>query len=187
MQTPPSLPLKKPKTFMVAGVGLVVWGIVLLLGLAVNLAYMAIPAMKAQNPVFKIMDQNPEYASMFNVSLFLNGVLAVWACAAGIGLMRSWNWGRILGMVWAAISLLALPFGLWMTNKYVTPAMAQMQSEMSGGKLPEGFAKGMETGALVVSIVMTAFWAVIYIVMLILLARPKMKAWCRLQETQRVA
>lgn len=187
MQTPPSLPLKKPKTFMVVGVGLIAWGIVLLLGLAVNLAYKAIPAMQAANPMFKIMAENPDYAAVFNLSLVLNGVLALMAGVAGIGLIRSRNWARILGMAWAAISLLALPFGLWMTNKYVTPAMAQMQTEMSGGKLPEGFAKGMETGALVVSIVMTVFWAAIYLVILIFLARPKMKAWCRLQETQRAA
>jgi hypothetical protein len=131
------------------------------------------------------MDQNPEYAAVFNVSLFLNGVLAVAAIVAGIGLIKSRNWGRTIGMGWAALTLLTLPFGLWMTNKYVTPAMTQMQKEMTGGKgLPDGFSKGMEIGTLAISIVTTVFMAALYIVILIFLARPKMKAWCRLQETQ---
>ncbi|QIF04307.1 hypothetical protein G5S37_23210 [Roseimicrobium sp. ORNL1] len=170
---------------MVVGVGLIVWGIMLLLGFLLNLAYMAVPAMKAQNPVFKIMEQNPEYASVFHVSLILSVVVALLAGVAGLGLIRSSNWGRILGMIWAAISLLSLPLGPWMTHKYVTPAMAQMQSEISGQKLSESFTTGMEIGAMVASVVMALFWAAVYITILVLLARPKMKAWCRLQETQR--
>ena len=188
MQTPPSLPLTKPKTFMLVGIGLLIMGIFYLLGLLMNVAYAAIPAMRETNPMLKIMDQDPTYAAIYNTSLALNGLIGLVAIAAGIGLLKSRNWGRTLGIGWAGLTLLMLPYGLWMTNTYVKPEMAQMQNEMMGGKsMPEGFGKGMEVFTTALTILTTLFWAVGCIVVIYFLARPKMKAWCALQESQKAS
>jgi hypothetical protein len=185
MQTPPSLPLKKPKTFMLAGVGLLIVGIFYFLGLAMSIATAAIPALRAQDPALKLLDTDPSYAPVHYTNMFLSGGLGLVAICAGIGLIRSKNWGRQSGIAWAALSILNVPFNLWVANKYMMPVMqAEMQKHASGN------ASSAQAGeiALVIGKVATIGSLVglvaLCIVLIIFLARPKMKAWCRMQETR---
>jgi hypothetical protein len=188
MQIPPSLPLTKPKTFMLLGIGLLILGVFYIFGMLLNVAYASVPAMRETNPIFKAMDQDPTFKTIHNTSVVFNGLLGAVAVVAGIGLIKSKEWGRKMGMGWAALTLLMLPFGLWMTNKYVQPAMAQMQNEMMKGQpMPEGFGKGMEVFTLAITIVTTVFWVSFCIAVIYFLARPKMKAWCALQGNRALA
>jgi hypothetical protein len=186
METPPSLPLAKPKTFMIAGIGLLIMGIFYFCGMLMNMVIATMPAMRESNPVFKIMEQNPDYAAAYNISLVLNGILGLMALGGGIGLLMSRNWGRKLGIAWGVLYLLALPYGLWMTNKYVRPAMTEMQHEIMKNQSAE-FGKGMEIFTTAVTILTTVFWAAGCIAVIYFLARPKMRAWCALQETRKAS
>jgi hypothetical protein len=173
--------MKKPKTFMLAGVGLLVMGIFHLIGVLMNVAISAIPAMRAQNPAFMLMDENPDYALVHYASTALNVVLGGIGILAGIGLIKSKNWGRLLGIAWAVITILGAPLGFWVTNKYMAPAMrTQMEQAKTQGLDPELMTK--VTGAL--AIAGGIFWIAVCIVIIVFLARPKMKSWCRLQENQ---
>jgi hypothetical protein len=186
MQTPPSLPLKKPKTFMLVGVALLVLGIFYVLGLLMNIIMAAVPVMREQNAALKLLDTDPSYVPVYYTGLFLNGGLGLLAICAGIGLIKCKNWGRQLGIGWAALTILTTPLGLWITNKYVLPAtQAEVQKQMeatggsgaASGEIVLAIAKATTIGFLV-------FWVVFCIVLIIFLVRPKMKAWCSLQETQ---
>lgn len=170
---------------MLLGVGLLILGIFYVLGLMMNGVMLAIPAMREQNPALRLLDQDATYAAIHYASLVLNGFLGVVAIVAGIGLMKSRNWGRMLGITWAAVTILSTPLGLWVTTKYVQPATAaEMQKEMSKSGAP---AEVGDTILKITNVLTYAFlfiWVVFCIVMIIFLSRDKMKAWCRLQETQ---
>jgi hypothetical protein len=181
MQTPPSLPLKKPKTFMLVGIALLVLGAFYLLGILANVAMGSIPAMREQNPVFKLLEQNPDYAVVHYGTMALNVVLGIVAILGGIGLLKSKNWGRLLGIAWAAITILGAPLGFWVSKKYMEPAMmSQLQQANASGVPPELMTKLTTVFAIAGGV----FWIAVCIVVIIFLARPKMKAWCRLQDAQ---
>lgn len=177
--------MKKPKTFMLVGVGLLVLGIFYVLGLAMNVVMIAIPAMREQNPALRLLDQDATYATIHYVSLALNGFLGLVAIVAGIGLIKCRNWGRMLGITWAAVTILSTPLGLWVTTKYVQPATAgEMQKEMSKSGAPAEMGETILKVTNVMTMVFMVFWVAFCIVMIIFLSRAKMKAWCHLQETQ---
>lgn len=185
MQTPPSLPLKKPRTFMLAGVGLLVLGIFYVLGLISNVVMALIPAIRSNNAALRLLDEDPSYVPVYYAGLILNGILGLVAIAAGIGLMKSKNWGRMLGIAWAAITILSAPLGLWLMNKYVHPAMvADMQKEFTRSGIPPEHSELFVQIMNVATMAFMVIWVLLCIVLIIFLARPKMKTWCHLQENQ---
>jgi len=114
------------KIFGILNIVFAAWGVVGLLGSAVLL----FASHDSNNPVIKIMHDNPGYAAWLKIS-FLQGipVCAVLA-AAGIGLLLLKPWARMLSIVYGIYAIVFGIFGTVMNTIFlVLPMLHQAQGK----------------------------------------------------------
>lgn len=155
------------------------FGVLMLLRTALMSSSMAGLPGADQNPALAIM-QSPEfvtYMKVMSIPSLIGGVLGI---VAGIGMLKGREWGRKSGLFWTAWQLLTGLAGIWASFTYMLPMFAKMPT-------PRGMkAEEAEIFRTVMSAFMTAaigvgavFAIALPIVVLVLLTRPAVVAYCR--------
>jgi hypothetical protein len=99
--------MQRPTSVTVFGILNIVFAALAILGLIGSIALFFVPA--ANNPVIKIIHENPFYAAWLKISILLGLLSCSALLAAGIGLLRLKSWARTLSIVYA---IYAIVFGI---------------------------------------------------------------------------
>jgi hypothetical protein len=124
----------------------------------------------SNNPVIKIMHENPGYATWLKVNLLLGIPSCACLAASGIGLLRLKSWARILSIVYAVYAILLGFLGVAINVIFLVLPLLRRAQEQNG---PEavGFIAGAIGGSLGGCI------GLVYPVLLLMfLTRPKLAA-----------
>src|SRR3954469_5187230 len=123
--------MQRPTSVTVFGVLNLVFGVFGVFGLIASAAIFALP-LSANNPVVKIVHENPGYAAFLKLSIAV-GVLALGALvAAGIGLLLLKAWARILSIIYAIYAMIAGLIGVVLNFVYVMRPLLQQASQQHG-------------------------------------------------------
>ena len=92
--------MQRPTSVTVFGVLNIVFAALGIFGLIGSIILFLIPV-GSNNPVIKIMHENPAYAAWLKICIPLGLLRCAALLAAGIGLLRLKSWARILSIVYA--------------------------------------------------------------------------------------
>ncbi|HEY0455073.1 MAG TPA: hypothetical protein VGE41_01765 [Verrucomicrobiae bacterium] len=101
--------MKRPTSATVFGVLNIIFAGFGLIGLLGTLFLFTAAAPNINNPVVKLIHENPTYAAFMKISIPLGIISSAVLLASGIGLLRLKNWARKLSIGYA---IYALVFGL---------------------------------------------------------------------------
>lgn len=166
MQRPTSITTFGILNIIFAGMG--VFGIISIMALLTMTA-----ASADNNPVIRIMLENPAYTMWMKVSIPL-GVLAIGVLlAAGVGLLRMKNWGRTLSISYAIYAIVIGILSTVLNILLVVPPALEEASRLQGPEAA-GAMGGVIGGA-----IGGCFGLIYPIVLLIFMTRPKLVAALR--------
>jgi tellurite resistance protein TehA-like permease len=100
--------MQRPTSVTVFGILNIVFAAIGVFGLIASIALFFLPA-NLNNPVIKIMHENPAYATWLKVCIPLGLLSCAALLAAGIGLLRLKSWARTLSIAYA---IYAIVFGI---------------------------------------------------------------------------
>lgn len=183
MQTAQYANAGQPQTVKVFGILHVIFGAYGVLTLP-----FAILAIFGINPFLAFMPKSPaasaqmeqqaamqaELLPMTIVGTVIAIVTTAFILTAGILMLRRRRNGLKWSNRYAWTSLAGKAFNVAVTALYTYPMMKEMMSSASGGKSMPGAMEGMMIGSMVFGIVITCVYPILT---LVLLNRPKTKAW----------
>lgn len=159
----------RPTSITVFGVLNIVFagfGVFGLLGSAVVL----FGASDSNNPVIKIMHENPGYAMWLKIGLFMGIPSCAALAASGIGLLRLKPWGRVLSIVYAIYAVLVGILSTAINLIFLVLPLLHQAQEQNG---PE--SAGLIGGA-IGSGLGGCFGLIYPVLLLIFMTRPKVAA-----------
>ena len=124
------------------------------------------------NPALDAMDAHPAYAAFTYVGLGLGLIATIVIALAGIGLLTSKSWGRILSIGWAAYTLVMTAISLVMQYVYVIAPMMEKAGRMGGGPEQAGVIGGIVGG-----VIGTCLAPIYPVILLIFMFRPNLVAY----------
>jgi hypothetical protein len=140
------MPQKKPTSVVVIAILQLVFGILGLLGVALNLsgAGKQLNAMNQQNQPIKpeqleekVAAKIPHYQLIQNVSMGISGVLCLLMILSGIGLLGLHSWARLLAIFYGILSILITLGSALYSFAVVGPAYAEIGDEVTRQGGPE--------------------------------------------------
>jgi hypothetical protein len=96
--------MQRPTSVTLFGVLNIVFAALGVFGLMVSIALFFAPV-GSNNPVIKIMHENPAYAAWLKIGALLGILSCAALLAAGIGLLRLKSWARTLSLAYAIYSI----------------------------------------------------------------------------------
>lgn len=121
--------MQRPTSVTVFGILNIVFAVFGAFGLVVTLAMFSLQT-DLNNPVIRLIHENPTYAAWmkFSVLLSMPGLLVL--LTAGIGLLRMKSWARILSIIYAIYAIIAGIAGM-VANFFfmVRPLLEQAQQQ----------------------------------------------------------
>jgi hypothetical protein len=161
--------MQRPTAVTAFGILNLVFACFGVLGIFGSIAMFYMPN-SSNNPVVKIMQDNPAYATFLKISIPL-GMLSCGALlAAGIGLLMMKNWGRLVSIGYAVYAILFGLVGMVANFVFVIRPLLEQASQKQG---PE--AAGAIGGA-VGGGIGGCFGLIYPMLLLIFMTRPKLVA-----------
>src|SRR3954464_13258622 len=123
--------MQRPTSVSVFGILNLVFACFGVIGVFASIAMFYMPN-SSNNPVVKIMQDNPSYAAFLKISIPL-GILSCGALlAAGIGLLMLKNWGRLLSIGYAVYAILFGLVGMVANFLFVVRPLLDQASQKQG-------------------------------------------------------
>jgi hypothetical protein len=123
--------MKRPASVTVFGILNIVFAGLGLFGLLATIALFSMPA-NSDNPVLKIMQDNPGYASWLKISVILGLLSCVALVASGIGLLFLKPWARVLAIAYGIYSIALGILGMVINFVYLVRPMLEQAKAQSG-------------------------------------------------------
>jgi hypothetical protein len=162
--------MKRPVVVTVLGIINIVFAAWGLIGLAFSSVLLFSDVAAANNPVFKILHDQPAYLAFAKVSLVIGGLAAIVLLVAGIGLLLLRPWARPLTIGYAIFGMLNTVVGTVVNYLFLVRPLLDQAAHKNG---PE--AAGAIVGAIGGGF--GGCLSLIYpILLLVFMARPEVKA-----------
>ena len=123
--------MQRPTSVTVFGILNIVFACFGVFGVLASIAMFYMPA-NSNNPVIKIMQENPHYALFMKVSIPLGILTSIALLMAGIGLLSLKNWGRVLSIVYAVYAVVFGIIGMVMNWLFLLRPMLAQASQQQG-------------------------------------------------------
>jgi hypothetical protein len=124
--------MKRPTSVTVFGILNIVFAAFGILSVFGSVMLFAATSATSNNPVIRIIHNNPAYAAWLEVSIGLGLIVSGALLAAGIGLLQLKPWARIISIVYSIYSLVMVPVGTAISYVYVTqPLLAQAHTSQN--------------------------------------------------------
>ena len=162
--------MQRPTSVTVFGILNIVfaaWGI---LGLLMSLVVFNLNRGNPNDPMMKILENNPAYANYIKVMIPVGGLASAALLVAGIGLLMMKPWGRTLSIAYAIFALVSCAVGLVMNVLFFIGPMIEQANRAKG---PE--AAGLMGGAIGAG-VGGCFGFIYPILLVIFMLRPNVRA-----------
>jgi hypothetical protein len=161
--------MQRPTSVSVFGILNIIFACFGVIGILGSIAMFYLPN-NSNNPVLKIMQDNPTYAAFMKISIPLGILSSVMLLTAGIGLLNLKNWARLLSIGYAIYAILFGVLGAVLNFLFIIRPLLEKASQQQG---PE--AAGAIGGAIGGGI--GGCFSLIYpILLLIFMTRPKLVA-----------
>jgi hypothetical protein len=161
--------MQRPTSVSIFGILNMVFACLGVLGTLGSIAMFYLPG-NSNNPVIKIMQENPSYAAFIKLSIplgFLNSIILL---TAGIGLLNLKNWARLLSIGYAIYAIVFALLSMALNIIFVMRPLLEQASQRQGPE--EAGAIGGAIGGSV-----GGCFALVYpILLLIFMTRPKLVA-----------
>lgn len=161
--------MQRPTSVTVFGILNIVFAVLGAIGLAVSLAMFLLSA-DSNNPVVKLIHENPTYAAWMKFSILLSmpGLLAL--LIAGIGLLCMKSWARILSIIYAIYAIVAGIAGMAANFFFMVRPLLEQAQQQQG---PEAAAA---VGGAIGGTIGGCFGLIYPVLLLIFMTRPKVVA-----------
>ena len=125
--------MQRPTSVIVFGILNIVFAVFGVIGLAISLAMFSLSA-DSNNPVVKLINENPTYAAWMKFSILLSvpGLLAL--LTAGIGLLCMKSWARILSIIYAIYAIVAGIAGMVANFIFMIRPMLEQAQQQQGSE-----------------------------------------------------
>jgi len=124
----------------------------------------------SNNPVIKIMHENPGYATWMKISFLLGIPSCAVLAASGIGLLYLKPWARLLSIIYGVYAIVFGIIGTAVTANFVVLPMLHQAQEQKGP------AAAGAIGGAIGGIVGGCFGLIYPVLLLIFMTRPKIAA-----------
>ncbi|MBN2195700.1 MAG: hypothetical protein JW751_22960 [Polyangiaceae bacterium] len=114
--------MNKPTSITVFGVLNLIFGVLGTCGVGASLVGL-LTSQPGTNPVYDIMRQNSILLVWTYVSSALGALFTLLLILSGVGLLMAKSWGRLLGLGYAAATILFGLLGLVVNSVFLVPAM----------------------------------------------------------------
>ncbi|MFL5331576.1 MAG: hypothetical protein ACJ8C4_22020 [Gemmataceae bacterium] len=135
--------MQRPTSVTVFGILNIVFAGLGVVGLLMSLVFFTLNRANPNDPMMRIIENNPAYANYIRVMIPVGGIAAAALLAAGIGLLMMKPWGRTLSIVYAIFALVNCTVGLVMNFVFLIRPLIEQANQARG---PE--AAGMMGGAI---------------------------------------
>jgi hypothetical protein len=161
--------MQRPTSVTVFGILNIVFAVFGVFGLIASIALFFVPA-GSNNPVIKIMHENPAYASWLKICIPLGLLSCAALLAAGIGLLCLKSWARRLSIAYAIYAIVFGILGTVVNFMFLTRPMIE-QAQQQHGPEAAGAIGGVIGGTI------GGCFSLIYpVLLLIFMLRPKVVA-----------
>jgi hypothetical protein len=123
--------MQRPTSIIVFGILNIMFAVLGVFGLFVSLALFFAPA-DTNNPVIKIMHENPAYAAWLKLCIPLGLLACAALLAAGIGLLYLKSWARKLSIAYAIYAILFGLLGSVVNFMFLVRPMIEQARQQSG-------------------------------------------------------
>jgi len=123
--------MQRPTSVTVFGILNIVFAAFGLFGMIAFIALFYLPV-GANNPVIKLIHENPAYAAWLKVCIPLGLLSCAALLAAGIGLLRLKSWARTLSIAYAIYALVFGIVGMVVNFIFVTQPMIEQARQQPG-------------------------------------------------------
>lgn len=163
--------MKRPTSVTVFGILNILFAAFGVFGIVMSIAVLKlVGANQANNPVIKLLHDNPVYAAWFKLMIPLGLISTAVLLAAGIGLLLLKNWARITSIVYAIYTLIICLLGLVMNSVFLLMPLLNQSGNGSSAEVAG------QIGAAIGTVVGGLFSLVYPILLLIFMTRPKVIA-----------
>src|SRR5690348_13589327 len=120
--------MERPTSVTICGILNIIFAALGIMGTLGSLAFFSANA-DLNNPVIKIIHENPGYALWMKISILLGTIVAIALLAAGIGLLKLKPWARTLSIGYAIYTIIYGIIGMVVNYFFLMkPLMEQAQS-----------------------------------------------------------
>lgn len=126
--------MRRPTSILVLGILNIVFGCLAVLGTIITLATIMVPQSQlvAGNPVMEVLHKNPNYATFMRISCAVGIVACFVLVMAGLGLLMTRPWGRLLSIGYAAYAILAVFISMASNWYFLQPLLEQARHMRPG-------------------------------------------------------
>ena len=161
--------MQRPTSVTVFGILNIAFAAFGAIGLVVTLAMFSLPT-DLNNPVIRLIHENPAYAAWMKFSLLLAVPSCLVLLAAGIGLLCMKSWARILSIIYA---IYAIVFGIAGT---VANFFFMVRPMLEQARQQQGAEAAAAIGGAIGGTIGGCFGLIYPVLLLIFMTRPKVAA-----------
>jgi uncharacterized membrane protein YbaN (DUF454 family) len=140
-----------------------------------NIVMMTNPETMAANPVVRVLENDPWYATYYRISMGIGYVVLAVLGVSAIGLLKGKEWARKTTIYWAVFYMASTAYNAWVTQQHVSRPMMEQMSE-TGDASANAVIQATMAFSLMLGIVFALAYGTLVIIML---NRAKVVAWCR--------
>ena len=162
--------MKRPTSVTVFGILNIVFAVFGVLATLGSLVLFLPQMANSNNPVIKLIQDNPTYAAWMKFSIGLGVLVSLALLAAGIGLLKLKPWARMFSIGYAIYSLIMIPVSMVVNFFLLTRPMLEQAHQQHG---PEAASA---IGAAVGGMFGSCFGLIYPVLLLIFMLRANVKA-----------
>ena len=171
--------MERPVSVTVFGILNIVFGVLGLCGMLVTVVILFSPEMAKDNPALAAMQTIPAYHAFMVVSLGLGTIASLVLIVAGIGLLMSQGWARVLSIIYGWYAVVFGIIGMVFNLVYVIPVMTKNMGNQGNPQ-----AVGAAVGGMIGGVCGGVIGMIFPVVLLVFMYRRNVVAFFRNQQSE---